>query len=94
MKEQPITIMGPFVYSKFSKFHEETLPIYLSRVVPLRPWTWLERPIRAVVQGSRACSVPLESEQTLEILDWHLFLSANRYPPRIKSGAGWRRNMR
>src|ERR1700722_20679736 len=25
---------------------------------------------------------------------WRMFLSANRHPPRIKSGAGFRRNMR
>src|SRR5712692_896626 len=28
------------------------------------------------------------------IIEWRMFLSANRYPPRIKSGAGFRRSMR
>src|SRR6202021_2335516 len=43
---------------------------------------------------TRACSVPSESEQALAFSTWRMFLSANRRPPRIKSGAGFRRNMR
>src|SRR5262249_56997067 len=43
---------------------------------------------------TRARSVPTESEGALDSLFGAYFLSANRRPPRIKSGAGFRRNMR
>jgi hypothetical protein len=36
----------------------------------------------------------LRREIGYRVVEWRMFLSANRCPPRIKSGAGFRRNMR
>src|SRR6266851_5459329 len=43
--------------------------------------------------AARAFSVPIESEQRLYFFVLTRFLNANRYPPRIKSGAGFRSKM-
>jgi hypothetical protein len=37
--------------------------------------------------------VPMESDRRLQIFDLARFLDANRPPPRIKSGAGFRLNV-
>jgi hypothetical protein len=43
-----------------------------------------------VITLSRDFSVPTESEQRFRLFVLTRFLDANRYPPRITSGAGFR----
>ena len=53
---------------------------------------WIRAPARACPWelAARASSGLIESEPKLWILVLTRFLHANRYPPRIKSGAGFR----
>src|SRR5262249_42117333 len=61
----------------------------------------MRRPIGTVGHpGACGCNAhadarpPLPALGRAEPFDWRMFLSANRHPPPIKSGAGFRRNMR
>src|ERR1700716_1986614 len=66
------------------------------RTTPLRPRTpTICQIFRSCWPPERGCFpqslfVPIESERRLYFLVLTRFLHANRYPPRIKSGAGFR----